>query len=80
MTQPKNTKDNAWNSPRWRSITDLTFILTASMRNGDDPAEASPLGVDTLDYNDEESTERIPMPHLYPSLELMPLPSTAAND
>jgi isocitrate lyase len=33
-----------------------------------------------LDYNDGEATERTPMPHLYPSLESMPPPSTAASD
>jgi hypothetical protein len=33
-----------------------------------------------LDYNGGETTERTPMPHLYPSLESMPSPSTAAND
>ena len=49
-------------------------------RNPHKPTDASPLEVDTLDYNDGEATERTPMPHLYPSLESMPLPSTAAND
>jgi len=34
----------------------------------------------TVDYNDGEATERTPMPQLYPSLESMPSPSTAAHD
>ena len=80
MTQPKNTQDNSWNSPRWKSVTDLTFTPTASTRNGENLADVEPLELDMLDYNDGEATERIPMPHLYPSLESMPLPSTAAND
>jgi isocitrate lyase len=33
-----------------------------------------------VDYNDGEATERTPMPQLYPSLESMPVHSTAAND
>ena len=44
------------------------------------PVEAQALPLDDVDYNDGEATERTPMPHLYPSLESMPLPSTAAND
>jgi len=36
--------------------------------------------VDGLDYNDDEATERTPMPHLYPSPEPVPLPSVAAAD
>jgi isocitrate lyase len=36
--------------------------------------------VDGLDYNDDEATERTPMPHLYPSPEPAPLPSAAAAD
>jgi isocitrate lyase len=44
------------------------------------PAEQQPFELDDVDYNDGEATERTPMPHLYPLLESMPLPSTAAND
>ena len=45
-----------------------------------DPMEAQPFELDDVDYNDGEATERTPMPHLYPLLASMPLPSTAAND
>ena len=42
--------------------------------------ETQPFELDDVDYNDGEATERTPMPQLYPLLESMPLPSTAAND
>ncbi len=42
--------------------------------------EVEQFNLDHEDYNDDEATERTPMPHLYPSLESMPVPSTAAND
>ena len=42
--------------------------------------ETEQFDMDNVDYNDEEATERTPMPHLYTLLESMPLPSTAAND
>ena len=45
-----------------------------------DSTETEQFEMHTVDYNDGEATERTPMPHLYPSLESMPLPSTAAND
>jgi isocitrate lyase len=42
--------------------------------------EAEQFDRDAVEYNDGEATERTPMPQLYPLLESMPLPSTAAND
>ena len=42
--------------------------------------EVKQFEVDGVDYNDGEATERTPMPQLYPLLESMPLPGTAAND
>ena len=52
----------------------------ASVSSVADSAKAGEFELDGVDYNDGEATERIPMPHLYPSLESMPLPSTTAND
>lgn len=51
-----------------------------SVRENGKAMEVEMFETDALDYNDGEATERTPMPHLYPSLESMPLPSTAAND
>jgi isocitrate/methylisocitrate lyase len=36
--------------------------------------------LDDVDYNDDEATERTPMPQLYPSLKSVPRPSAAAAD
>jgi len=52
----------------------------ASVSTAPDSNNVADFELDAVDYNDGEATERTPMPHLYPSLESMPLPSTAAND
>ena len=44
------------------------------------PREPRVFEADAVDYNDGEATEHVPMPHLYTSLESMPLASAAAND
>ena len=80
MMPSSHPKDHSRNRPRWKSMTDLTFMPAESIRGGDNPQAMPPLAVDTLDYNDEEATERTPMPHLYPSLDPMQLPMAAAAD
>ncbi len=62
-------------------------IITSTITGGQlastpmaDSFDTQPLQLDDVDYNDDEATEHTPMPQLYPLLESMPLPSTAAND
>ena len=74
---------------RTRRLTGASYFdaVASAISNGHesastvpDSAKAAEFELDGVDYNDGEATERIPMPHLYPSLESMPLASTAAND
>jgi len=74
---------------RNRSFTGTGYFdaIATVISSGHASASAAPdsnhvaeFELDAVDYNDGEATERTPMPHLYPSLESMPLPSTAAND
>ena len=58
----------------------LAGVMDHSRRPGDAAPAHAAIELDSLGYNDGEATERTPMPHLYPSLQSMPLPTAAAND
>ena len=71
---------------RDRGFTGASYddAVASTISRVSEPFHSSPgsreFELDGVDYNDGEATERTPLPHLYPSLEAMPLASAAAND